>query len=138
MTLYKKLSVILLLITISACSTIQISSRHGQIRPLGTVDKNAFSFTVDDEFIRQYQGSEQDKKHSLLTKMEAKLLIKLLVEGKYCLDSRGNPQFQITSKQERIFDSTYAHMIETSYNAKPITPRTYFGVCTRPVITSYY
>ena len=64
-----------------------------------------------------------------MTQAEAKLLTSLLKEQKYCLSDSGSPSFIITSRQEKIYDMTFAHLIEQNYNARPIAPRMYFGQC---------
>jgi hypothetical protein len=56
-------------------------------------------------------------------------LTNLLKEQKYCLNDSGYPSFIITSRQEKIYDMTFAHLIEQNYNARPIAPRMYFGQC---------
>jgi hypothetical protein len=63
-----------------------------------------------------------------ITKAENDLLAKLLKQSKYCQNDK-EPPFIITSKQEKIYDMTFAHLIEENYNARPIVPKTYFGQC---------
>jgi hypothetical protein len=45
------------------------------------------------------------------------------------MDRSRTPLFTITSRQEKIYDMTFAHLIEESYNARPVAPRMYFGQC---------
>ncbi|MDA0902517.1 MAG: hypothetical protein O3B09_03815 [Proteobacteria bacterium] len=64
-----------------------------------------------------------------MTKSETKLLSKLLKNGGYCINSEGDLSFSIISKQEKIYDATFASLIDENYNAKSVTPVTYFGEC---------
>jgi len=103
-------------------------ARHGRVSPHNTGDQNSFTFIVSDEFIEDNYKSPADKENPKLNKAEAKLLYSLLKEKKYCL-VEGAPQFSITSRQEKIYDMTFAHLIEQNYRSRPIVPRTYFGNC---------
>jgi len=103
-------------------------SRYGRVSPHNTGDQNSFTFTVSDEFLEDNYKSPPDKENPKLNKAEAKLLYSLLKEKKYCL-VEGTPQFNITSRQEKIYDMTFAHLIEQNYRSRPIVPRTYFGNC---------
>ncbi len=60
---------------------------------------------------------------------ELELLMKLMRNQKYCINSEGDLSFKINSKQEKIYDVTFSSLIEQSYNAKPVSPTTYFGEC---------
>jgi len=104
-------------------------SRYGRVTPHNTADKDSFVFSVSGEFEKAAANSPQDKKNPKMTEAEAKLLVALLKQKKYCLNNYGAPLFLITSRQEKIFDMTFAHLIEQNYNARPITPRMYFGQC---------
>jgi len=104
-------------------------SNYGRVTLHNTADRDSFIFSVNDEFIKMNSASPQDKKNPKMTKAEAGLLALLLQQKKYCLDAAGNPIFTITSRQEKIFDMTFAHLIEESYNARPVAPRMYFGRC---------
>ena len=64
-----------------------------------------------------------------MTKKETKLLEILLERKGFCMKNSSKPTYAITTKQEKIYDITYAKMIEENYNAKSITPVTYFGKC---------
>ena len=103
-------------------------SKSGRISFHNTGGKGSFIFTVSEEFVEDNKNSAQDKYNPKISEAEAALLTKLLKQSKYCLNSK-NPPFIITSKQEKIFDMTFAHLIEENYNARPIVPRTYFGQC---------
>jgi hypothetical protein len=104
-------------------------SQYGRITLYDANDNNAFSFTVNEDFLRDNAKSPKDKKDPRLTQAEAKLLYSLLKQQKYCFDKSGKLNFIITSRQEKIYDMTFAHLIEQNYNAKPVTPRMYFGQC---------
>jgi hypothetical protein len=60
---------------------------------------------------------------------ELKLLMQFLKRDRYCINQSGDLSFKINSKQEKIYDITFSSLIEKSYNAKPISPVTYFGEC---------
>jgi P-type E1-E2 ATPase len=99
----------------------------GQARITG--DNNSFIFSVNDEFSQVSKKSPIDKKNPKITEAESELLTALLEQKKYCLDKSGEAHFIITSRQEKIFDMTFAHLIEQNYKARPIAPRMYFGQC---------
>lgn len=40
-----------------------------------------------------------------------------------------NSQFEIISRQEKIFDATFSKLIAENYNAKPLSPVSYYGKC---------
>ena len=90
--------------------------------------KKYFLFTVSEEFIKENQNSAVDKDHPKMTEAEVSLLEKLLAEKKYCMDGM-SPSFEVNSRQEKIYDMTFTHLIEENYNARPVTPRSYFGRC---------
>lgn len=104
-------------------------TKYGRVTPQNTADNNTFIYSVSDEFAKQTVSSPADEKNPKISVAEAKLLERLLDLKKYCLDKSGNPQFTITSRQEKIFDMTFANLIEKNYNARPIAPRMYFGQC---------
>jgi hypothetical protein len=105
-------------------------SHYGRVNTHGADgSKNSFTFLVKDDFISKNSKSPQDKKNPKMTEAEVGLLTALLKEQDYCLNKYGNPVFTITSRQEKVYDMTFAHLIEQNYNARPIVPRTYFGQC---------
>lgn len=104
-------------------------SRDGRVTLHNTGDRNSFTFIVSDDFTANHEESPQDKENPKLNEAEAKLLKALLKEKKYCLENQSQPLFTITSRQEKVFDMTFAHLIEENYRARPIVPRTYFGQC---------
>lgn len=102
-------------------------SNYGKVSLHNTAGKESFIFSVSQEFIAK--NSDSKKLSNIgITKAESKLLSQLLKKKKYCM-SGFSPKFKITSRQERIFDMTFAHMIEQNYNSKPVTPRKYYGQC---------
>jgi len=110
----------------SACITNP--SRYGKVRQYNAADKKSFVFSIDEEFVRKYDKSSKDENYPIMTAAEVRLLRALLMENKYCLNG-SNPGFKINSRQERIYDVTFAHLIEQSYNARAVAPRMYFGEC---------
>ena len=105
--------------------------QYGQVKRYssGASNSHAFLFKIDDGFFKYRSSSKVDKKHSLMRKVEVELLNKLLISKNLCLDKGSNPSYVITSKQEKIYDITFANLIEQSYNAKPAAPLTYYGRC---------
>lgn len=105
-------------------------SRYGRVTTHNTTtNKNSFVFAVNEQFLAENPNSKTDKKNPKMTEAEAKLLNSLLKQQSYCLNGYGSPVFIVTSRQEKIYDMTFAHLIEQNYNARPVTPRTYFGQC---------
>lgn len=118
----------LFIVNILSSCTISDSSQYGQVSFYNTGESKSFIFTVSEEFIKKNQNSAVNEYNPKITNAEADLLEALLKNNDYC-QSEKSPQYVITSKQEKIFDMTFAHLIEENYNAKPIVPRTYFGRC---------
>jgi len=124
----KNLNSIIFIVTLAITACVTNPSRYGKIRQYNSADKKAFVFSVDEEFERKNSSSKKDKNFSLMSEAEAKLLKTLMQESKYC-DNDSNGSFKITSRQEKIYDMTFAHLIEQSYNARAVSPRMYFGEC---------
>lgn len=103
-------------------------SQYGSVTLRGPESKN-FTFSVSEEYMRSNQDSKRSKKDSKLTEAEFNLLMSLLERKKYCLNDKGKIFFRITSKQEKVYDMTFAHLIEQSYNARPVMPAMYYGEC---------
>lgn len=103
-------------------------SKYGQVSFHNTGLSRSFIFTVNEEFIEKNKNSKADEYNPKISAAEAKLLEFLLKKNDYCVSDK-EPPYVITSKQEKIFDMTFAHLIEENYNAAPIVPRTYFGRC---------
>ena len=104
-------------------------SRYGRVTLHNSPSKDSFVFSVSDEFTKSNANSPKNKQNPKMTEAEAALLTSLLKQKKYCTGSYGSPLFSITSRQEKIYDMTFAHLIEQNYNAKAIAPRMYFGRC---------
>ena len=88
-----------------------------------------YNIFVDDNFYKEYKNSPNNKTHPRLSDEEYKMLKALLKDKKYCLENSINPQFEIISRQEKIFDATFPKLIAENYNAKPLTPVSYYGKC---------
>jgi hypothetical protein len=103
--------------------------KYGKVSFHATTDKNFFVFTVDDNFYKKYKNSPNNKTHPRLSDEEFKMLKALLKNKKYCVENSINPQFEIISRQEKVFDATFSKLIAENYNAKPLTPVSYSGKC---------
>ena len=121
----------LVLVIISSCS--RDLSKYGKVQTYSSASSGnaTFLFKVEGSFAEYTGSSKQDEKHPLMNEDEAGLLNNLLIDKKLCLDQYNFPSYVITSKQERIYDVTFANLIEQSYNAKPATPLTYYGRCVK-------
>ncbi len=119
---------LVLLTLFSSCA--RDMTKYGKVQIYKSGSSSAFSFKIEEDFVRYSQSSNRDEKHTLMNEDEVDLLNKLLVNENLCLDEYNHPNFIITSKQEKIYDVTFANLIEQSYNAKPISPLTYYGRCT--------
>lgn len=112
-----------------SCSKIDVG-RYGKVSLYKSTSKSpTFLFKVEESYIAKTSSSKQDDEHPLLNKAQVNLLNQILISQKLCLDQYNYPKFKITSKQQRIYDVTFANLIEQSYNAKPVTPLTFFGRC---------
>ncbi len=125
----KVLPYLLTLIMLSSCAGNIM--QYGKVKKYnsGSSSNHTFLFKVEGEFVKKTESARMDEKHMLMNEEEVNLLNKLLLSNKMCLDDYSYPNYVITSKQERIYDVTFANLIEQNYNAKPVTPRTYFGRC---------
>ncbi|MFT6106228.1 MAG: hypothetical protein ACJA0S_000233 [Rickettsiales bacterium] len=94
-----------------------------------SVNKKSFSFVVSDFFLKKHPNSRPSSLYSKMSVDELKILMHLLKRDKYCINQTGDLSFKINSKQEKIYDITFSNLIEKSYNARPISPITYFGEC---------
>ena len=117
-----------------ACSSPDLS-QYGRVTLHGPTNKGAFTFYVSEEYLRANQDSKIDPSNTRMTKAESQLLLKLLKNSDYCLNEDKKTFFKITSKQEKIYDMTFAHLIEQNYKARPVTPRMYYGECISKPIT---
>jgi hypothetical protein len=119
---------IALLLLAASCATNKTSYGRVELYGVGN-DRNSFVFTVSDEFTVANKNSHRDKTNPKITEAESDLLASLLKEKNFCLNKDGVPAFEITSRQEKIYDATFAHLIEENYRSRPLTPRTYSGRC---------
>lgn len=116
------------LIFFNYCS--QNYSSHGRVKFYNNGNKDTFSVSVTEEFVKLNPNSPPDKKNPKITEAEGKLIERFLKQEGHCLkNNKGSPLFIITNRQEKIYDITFAHLIEGSYNSKPLTPLIYFGRC---------
>ncbi len=104
-------------------------SNSAKLTRYNTNDKDSFIFTLDEQFETTHLDSLPDDNHPKMTKAEVRLLNQFLVKQKFCLNQDGIPRFEVSSRQEKIYDITFSHLIEQNYKAKPVSPRTYFGRC---------
>lgn len=104
-------------------------SKYGKVTQSGVLNKSSFVFVVSEEYLDKYKTSKIDRDNPKMTKAESSLLLKLLKKQKYCVNSKGKTRFTVTSRQEKIYDMTFAHLIEQNYHARPLSPRTYYGRC---------
>lgn len=116
-----------LVINLSSCAQKNYSNA-GKLSFYSS-NKKSFTFTVSEEYIKSNALSKQSKQFPRMTEAEMDLLIHLLKNNNYCINKSGKLSFLVTSKQEKIYDMTFSSLIEQNYNAKPVTPTTYFGVC---------
>ena len=120
------------MLSIISCTSPEELASYGKLSPINPGNKKSFAFAVSEKFINTDKKAKMDEEHPLITKSEGKLLKKLLKYNKFCLDKSDNPYFVIVSKQERVFDTTFAHVVDgkyDNYSTKPLSPRTYYGTC---------
>lgn len=110
-------------------SCVEDLSEYGRVVKNSPSSKSSFIFSVKEEYLNSHKDSKIDKRYPKMTEAESELLTSLLKQQKYCLNKEGNVSFSITSRQEKIYDMTFAHLIDESYNARPLTPVMYYGVC---------
>jgi hypothetical protein len=91
--------------------------------------KKTFSFIISEQFVKNNVKSKVSALSSTMNVAELKLLTKFLKQNKHCIDKNGELSFRVMSKQETVYDVTFNSVIEQNYNAKPISPATYFGQC---------
>jgi hypothetical protein len=123
-----KVIISLLAISLYSCSTA-LDSNYAKLSLSNSVGKKTFSFAVDEEFLKRNIKSKPSALYSKMSVAELKLLMKFLRKNKYCINKSGDLSFKISSRQERIYDVTFSELIEQNYNAKPVSPVTYFGEC---------
>ena len=125
----KKIIFLSLFLILFACTSKKIIKNFASLSYHVMGLRKTFIFTISEDFILQNKKSATNKKHPKLTNAEFNLLISLLKEKKYCLNNQGQYSFVIDSRQEKIFDITYSQLIAKNYNAKPISPVSYYGTC---------
>ncbi len=103
--------------------------KYGKVSFHATSSSDVFVFSIDDTFYKKYKNSPNNKEHPRLSDEEYKMLKALLKDKKYCVENSINPQFEIISRQEKIFDATFSKLIAENYNAKPLAPVSYYGKC---------
>lgn len=133
MSLQKILPIIFVLF-LSSCNSGNYvgfgnNSEDAKLTLLNSANKKAFSFIVSEDFVMDHEKAEPSKIYPKMNVAELKLLMKLLKDNKYCINKSGDLSFKISSKQEKVYDITFSRLIEQSYNAKPVSPVTYFGEC---------
>jgi len=126
---FKTKIAVCLLLFFGAASCAKDPQTYGKISHYNTNNKNSFIFSVDEEYLRKNQNSKKDKNYPKMTEAEVDLLQRLFAAENYCMNDDKKVAFTITSRQEKIYDITFSHLIEQNYNAKPISPRMYFGEC---------
>jgi hypothetical protein len=104
-------------------------AQYGKVTPQNTANRDSFVFSVSEEYIANHRDSRADKIYPKMTEAEAKLLVRILKQQKYCYNKDSELAFKITSKQEKIYDMTFSHLIEQNYRARPVAPRMYYGEC---------
>ncbi len=123
---------LLFFILVASCASRDLS-QYGRVTFYGQDSKN-FTFFVSEEYMRANRDSKPDKNNPRMSKAETELLLNLLEKSSYCVNDQGKTLYRITSKQEKIYDMTFAHLIEQNYNARPVTPMMYYGEClSRPL-----
>lgn len=118
------------LLIFSNCTSYYIGNKNSaKITRFNSENKESFSFVVGEEFLKNHADSKPSSKFSEMSKAEYSLLKRFLRDNKYCFNKNNRLSFQVNSKQEKVYDITFSSLIEQSYNAKPISPATYFGEC---------
>jgi hypothetical protein len=123
-----KYKLFFILILLSSCANSDYF-KYGKVTFHATSNNDFFVFTVDDNFYKKYKNSPNNKNHPRLSDEEYSMLKTILKSKKYCIENSINPQFEIISRQEKIFDATFSKLIAENYNAKPLTPVSYYGKC---------
>lgn len=124
----KLLSISFLFLSLHSC-TNQDYFKHGKLTFHATSTKEYFIFNVDDSFYKKYKNSANNSQHPRLSDEEYKMLIALLKKHEYCNKNSFQPKFEIISRQEKIYDATFASLIAKTINSKSLTPVSYYGSC---------
>lgn len=120
--------ILCILTSISSCFKSNYGLGAGKLSFYNS-DKKSFSFTVSEDFVKSHALSKSSKSFPRMTQAEMDLLSYLLKNNNYCVNKNGKLSFLVNSRQEKIYDVTFSSLIEQNYNARPVAPITYFGVC---------
>ncbi len=127
MSFFSRLFVLML---ISSCSSLGYYSKDSaKLSFFNSANKKTFSFVISEDFIKDNAKSEPSALYPKMNVAELRLLNSFLLDNKYCINKNGELSFKINSKQEKVYDVTFSSLIEQNYNAKPVSPATYFGEC---------
>ena len=107
------------------CSVENNYSSYVKVENIG--NKKFFTFFVDDEFIAKNYKSPPYKKFPKISIAEYELLLKLIKNDNKC----GFEKLDIVihSRQDKVYDTTFAHLVSQNYRARPISPVIYNGEC---------
>jgi hypothetical protein len=120
----------LLLLLVSSCvNSFVYDKNSAKLSLFKSANKKAFSFVIDSKLIEKNANSKPSALYPKMNVAEIKLLMNFLRDNNYCINQSGELSFKINSKQEKIYDITFSSLIEQNYNAKPVSPTTYFGEC---------
>ena len=120
---------LLFLVFMISCEVVRFNNDSAKLSFFNSASTKAFSFVIDDEFIQSHSSSKPSALYPKMNVAELKLLTQFLRDNKYCINKNGELSFKINSKQEKVYDVTFSSLIEQNYNAKPVSPTTYFGEC---------
>lgn len=123
---YKKgIILIIMPFLLFCCSVEKNYSSYIRVENIG--NKKFFTFFVDDEFIAKNYKSPPYKKFPKISIAEYELLLKLIKNDNKC----GFEKLDIVihSRQEKVYDTTFAHLVSQNYRARPISPVVYNGEC---------
>lgn len=124
----KNIKFIILAIILNSCVHENIT-QYGNIRTLENNGKERnFMFLVNDDELKKIYEFKYSNKKDIISKIEIELLEQLLHKHKLCT-KKNKLKYQIKSKQEKIYDKTFSHLIRQNYNLRPSVPTTYFGKC---------
>jgi hypothetical protein len=124
------LSRLLILLLFSSCiNQFFYNKEAAKLSFFSSANKKAFSFVIDGKFIEKNNKSRPSALYPKMNVAELQLLMNFLRDNNYCINENGELSFKINSKQEKIYDVTFSSLIEQNYNAKPVSPTTYFGEC---------
>ena len=120
---------VVFLFIVASCTFGKYGDDAAKLVFFNSNNKKTFSFVVSEKFTENHHKSNPSTLFPKMNVAELKLLTKFLRQNKYCIDKDGELSFVVNSKQDKVYDVTFASLIERSYNAKPVSPTTYFGEC---------